>query len=63
MSNEKSKEQSRDDKLLAKQLTLGEIGDCMNLTRERVRQIEMNAIRKLRHKLRNKGIYKVKDIL
>jgi DNA-directed RNA polymerase sigma subunit (sigma70/sigma32) len=32
-------------------LTLQEIADAMNLTRERVRQIEAKAIRKLRQKM------------
>ena len=32
-------------------LTLREIADAMNLTRERVRQIEAKAIRKLRKKM------------
>ncbi len=32
-----------------RQLTLEEIGKIMGLTRERVRQIEANALKKLRH--------------
>lgn len=32
-----------------RQLTLEEIGTIMGLTRERVRQIEANALKKLRH--------------
>jgi len=36
--------------------TLEEIADMMNLTRERVRQIEARALRKLRQKLTDKGI-------
>ena len=39
---------NRDDSL-----TLGEIGEELNLTRERVRQIKEKAIRKLRHISRN----------
>ena len=39
---------NRDDSL-----TLGEIGEELNLTRERVRQIKEKAIRKLRHRSRN----------
>lgn len=36
--------------------TLEEIADMMNLTRERVRQIEANALRKLRRALRLRGL-------
>lgn len=36
--------------------TLEEIADMMSLTRERVRQIEANALRKLRWQLRKRGI-------
>jgi len=35
-------------------LTLNEIGEEFNLTRERVRQIKEKAIRRLRHKSRSK---------
>ena len=35
-------------------MTLEEIGDKFNLTRERVRQIKEKAIRKLRHNSRSK---------
>jgi DNA-directed RNA polymerase sigma subunit (sigma70/sigma32) len=41
--------------------TLEEIADMMNITRERVRQIEAKALRRLRQKLASKGI--AKDIL
>jgi DNA-directed RNA polymerase sigma subunit (sigma70/sigma32) len=41
--------------------TLGEIADMMDITRERVRQIEGKALRKLRQKLASKGVGK--DIL
>ena len=41
-------------------LTLEEIGDMMNLTRERIRQIEAKALRKLRHPTRSK---KLRDFL
>ena len=37
-----------------RQLTLEEIGEIMGVTRERVRQIEAHAIRKLRHPSRIK---------
>lgn len=42
-------------------LTLQEIADAMNLTRERVRQIEAKAIRKLRQKMTELNI-KPKDL-
>lgn len=35
-------------------LTLSEIGDSLNLTRERIRQIQLKAIKKLRKKVNNK---------
>ena len=37
-------------------LTLNEIGEEFNLTRERVRQIKENAIRRLSHKSRSKNL-------
>jgi len=37
-------------------LTLNEIGEEFNLTRERVRQIKEKAIRRLRHKSRSKSL-------
>lgn len=37
-------------------MTLQEIGDSYNITRERVRQIEMTALKKLRHFYMSKGI-------
>ena len=42
-------------------LTLQEIADTMNLTRERVRKIEAKAIRKLRQKMTELNI-KPKDL-
>ena len=39
-------------------LTLEEIGEIFNLTRERVRQIKEKALRKLRHKSRRKPLQK-----
>ena len=39
------------------QRTLEEIADMMDVTRERIRQIEAKALRKLRQQLINKGIY------
>ena len=41
--------------------TLEEIADMMDITRERVRQVETKALRRLRQKLASKGIGK--DIL
>ena len=43
-------------------LTLQEIADAMNLTRERVRQIEAKALTKLRKRMQTKEI-KVSDLL
>jgi DNA-directed RNA polymerase sigma subunit (sigma70/sigma32) len=43
-------------------LTLQEIADAMNLTRERVRQIEAKALTKLRKKMQTKEI-KASDVL
>ncbi len=43
-------------------LTLQEIADAMNLTRERVRQIEAKAIRKLRQRMVESKI-NPKDVL
>lgn len=37
-------------------LTLQEVADCFDITRERVRQIEAKALRKMRIKLINKGV-------
>lgn len=37
-------------------MTLQEIADLLGCTRERVRQIEAMALRKLRYKLRRRGI-------
>nr|QKY65013.1 plastidic RNA polymerase sigma-subunit 2 [Passiflora tenuiloba] len=36
--------------------TLQEVGECLNLSRERVRQIEMSAFRKLKNKRRSKHL-------
>ena len=44
-------------------MTLEEIAKAMNCTRERVRQIESKALRKLRIKLRQKGYDLPQDIL
>ena len=43
-------------------LTLSEIADMLDLTRERVRQIEAKALLKLRNKMRLNGI-KISDVL
>ena len=40
--------------LLLKEMTLEEIGERLDLTRERVRQIKEKAIRRLRHSSRSK---------
>lgn len=37
-------------------MTLEEIAECMGITRERVRQIETKALRKLARQLRARGI-------
>lgn len=39
-----------------RELTLQEVADCFDVTRERVRQIEAKALRKMRIKLINKGV-------
>jgi RNA polymerase primary sigma factor len=39
-----------------KQLSLSEIGELFDLTRERVRQIREKAIRRLRHQSKNKTL-------
>lgn len=39
-----------------RELTLQEVADCFDITRERVRQIEAKALRKMRIKLINKGV-------
>ena len=44
------------------QLTLHEVADILNLTRERVRQIEAKALTKLRKHLQERGI-KPSDLL
>lgn len=43
-------------------LTLNEIADMLDLTRERVRQIEARALLKLRRKMQINGI-KISDII
>lgn len=39
-----------------RELTLQEVADCFDVTRERIRQIEAKALRKMRIKLIQKGI-------
>ena len=39
-----------------REFTLEEVGKYFNVTRERVRQIEGKALRKLRHPLRSKNL-------
>ena len=44
-------------------LTLNEVGKTMNLTRERVRQIEAKALIKLREMLSHRSIKRIKQII
>lgn len=44
-------------------LTLNEVGDAMEVTRERVRQIEAKALNKLRKKLNARNIQRISHIL
>lgn len=43
-------------------MTLEEIGHCFGVTRERIRQLEMKAIKILRYKLRQERINKFEDL-
>lgn len=52
--NYKSQQNTQSGNL--RDLTLQEVADCFDITRERVRQIEAKALRKMRIKLINKGI-------
>lgn len=47
----------------AAHMTLSEVGAVMGLTRERVRQIEVSALRKLRAALRQRGMLTPNDLL
>ena len=44
-------------------MTLEEIADVFGTSRERIRQIEQNALRKIRGRLRAKGIDNLDDYL
>ena len=44
-------------------MTLEQIGAVLGCTRERVRQIEKNALRKLKFRLMELGIFKVSDLV
>ena len=44
-------------------LTLNEVGDAMGVTRERVRQIEVKALSKLRKNLNARNIQRISHIL
>lgn len=44
-------------------MTLEEVAASMGVTRERVRQIEVSALRKLRHVLIQRGILKPYDLI
>jgi len=43
-------------------MTLEAVAHTMGITRERVRQIEATALRKLKHRLRERGTINFKDI-
>ena len=47
----------------AAHMTLLEVGGVLGLTRERVRQIEVVALRKLRAVMRRRGISAPKDLI
>lgn len=49
-------EPTRQGLKLTAHMTLEEIAACMNCTRERVRQIETKALRKLKHQMRKRGL-------
>lgn len=44
-------------------MTLSEVGEAFDVTRERIRQIEVKSLRLLRARLRAKGIRKMEDLL
>ncbi|SGA28980.1 RNA polymerase sigma factor [Chlamydia abortus] len=43
--------------------TLEEVGSAFNVTRERIRQIEAKALRKMRHPIRSKQLRAFLDLL
>jgi DNA-directed RNA polymerase sigma subunit (sigma70/sigma32) len=63
MKDEDKPKRANNTGLSGDNLSLESIGDMMDVTRERVRQIEAKALRKLRHALHRRGIKSMKDIV
>ena len=57
------KEDARATTTARRAMTLEEIADVFGTSRERIRQIEQNALRKIRGRLRAKGINNLEDYL